>query len=42
MMFCSQEGPFERGLDALLAHGRPSSVKLLVLVDRRFQRELPH
>jgi pyrimidine operon attenuation protein/uracil phosphoribosyltransferase len=29
------------GLDALLAHGRPSSVKLLVLVDRRFQRELP-
>lgn len=29
------------GLDALLAHGRPESVKLLVLVDRRFQRELP-
>jgi len=29
------------GLDALLAHGRPSSVQLLVLVDRRFQRELP-
>lgn len=29
------------GLDALLAHGRPNSVKLLVLVDRRFQRELP-
>jgi len=25
----------------LLAHGRPSSVQLLVLVDRRFQRELP-
>ena len=29
------------GLDALLAHGRPESVQLLVLVDRRFQRELP-
>lgn len=29
------------GLDALLAHGRPETVKLLVLVDRRFQRELP-
>ena len=29
------------GLDALMAHGRPKSVQLLVLVDRRFQRELP-
>jgi pyrimidine operon attenuation protein/uracil phosphoribosyltransferase len=29
------------GMDALLAHGRPQSVQLLVLVDRRFQRELP-
>lgn len=29
------------GLDALLAFGRPSSVELLVLVDRRFQRDLP-
>lgn len=29
------------GLDALLAYGRPRSVKLLVLIDRRFQRELP-
>lgn len=29
------------GLDALLAHGRPESVQLLVLIDRRFQRELP-
>lgn len=29
------------GLDALLAHGRPKSVQLLVLIDRRFQRELP-
>ena len=29
------------GLDALLTHGRPETVKLLVLVDRRFQRELP-
>ena len=29
------------GMDALLAHGRPKSVQLLVLVDRRFQRELP-
>ena len=28
-------------MDALLAHGRPKSVQLLVLVDRRFQRELP-
>ena len=27
------------GLDALLAFGRPSHVQLLVLVDRRFQRE---
>lgn len=29
------------GLDALLAFGRPSSVELLVLIDRRFRRELP-
>jgi pyrimidine operon attenuation protein/uracil phosphoribosyltransferase len=29
------------GLDALLAFGRPSSVHLLVLIDRRFSRELP-
>lgn len=29
------------GLDALLTHGRPSKVELLVLVDRRFRRELP-
>jgi pyrimidine operon attenuation protein/uracil phosphoribosyltransferase len=29
------------GLDALMAHGRPKSVQLLVLIDRRFQRELP-
>ncbi|MDA0729044.1 MAG: bifunctional pyr operon transcriptional regulator/uracil phosphoribosyltransferase PyrR [Bacteroidetes bacterium] len=29
------------GLDALLAHGRPSSVALAVLIDRRFSRELP-
>jgi len=29
------------GLDALLALGRPEKVKLLVLIDRRFSRELP-
>jgi len=29
------------GLDALLAFGRPASVQLLVLIDRRFRRELP-
>lgn len=29
------------GMDALLSHGRPQSVQLLVLVNRRFQRELP-
>ncbi|MCB0766631.1 MAG: bifunctional pyr operon transcriptional regulator/uracil phosphoribosyltransferase PyrR [Flavobacteriales bacterium] len=29
------------GLDAMLAFGRPSSVQLLVLIDRRFNRELP-
>lgn len=28
-------------MDALLDFGRPSSVELLVLVDRRFSRELP-
>lgn len=28
-------------MDALLAHGRPSTVELAVLVDRRFRRELP-
>ena len=28
-------------MDALLAFGRPNSVELLVLVDRRFQRDLP-
>lgn len=29
------------GLDALMAFGRPLSVELMVLVDRRFQRDLP-
>lgn len=29
------------GLDALIDFGRPESVELLVLVDRRFSRELP-
>lgn len=29
------------GLDALLHFGRPSAVQLLVLIDRRFSRELP-
>ena len=28
-------------MDALLAHGRPTTVELAVLVDRRFRRELP-
>jgi pyrimidine operon attenuation protein/uracil phosphoribosyltransferase len=29
------------GLDAMLSFGRPASVQLLVLVDRRFSRQLP-
>lgn len=29
------------GMDALLAFGRPSIVELVVLVDRRFSRQLP-
>ena len=29
------------GLDALLAFGRPQKVELLVLIDRRFRRDLP-
>jgi pyrimidine operon attenuation protein/uracil phosphoribosyltransferase len=29
------------GLDALLTFGRPSKVELLVLIDRRFRRDLP-
>ena len=29
------------GLDALLAFGRPQKVELMVLIDRRFQRDLP-
>ena len=29
------------GLDALLTFGRPSKVELLVLIDRRFSRDLP-
>lgn len=29
------------GLDAMLAFGRPKSVELLVLIDRRFSRHLP-
>ena len=28
-------------LDALVSFGRPNSVELLVLIDRRFSRELP-
>ena len=29
------------GLDAMLAFGRPSSVELLVLINRRYERHLP-
>ena len=29
------------GLDALLDFGRPKKVELLVLIDRRFSRDLP-
>jgi pyrimidine operon attenuation protein/uracil phosphoribosyltransferase len=29
------------GLDALLSYGRPEKVELVVLIDRRFKRELP-
>jgi pyrimidine operon attenuation protein/uracil phosphoribosyltransferase len=29
------------GLDALLTFGRPTKVQLLVLIDRRFNRDLP-
>lgn len=29
------------GLDAMLAYGRPKQVELLVLIDRRFSRQLP-
>jgi len=29
------------GLDAMLAFGRPADVELMVLIDRRFQRQLP-
>lgn len=29
------------GIDALMAYGRPASVELLALVDRRFRRQLP-
>ena len=29
------------GLDAMLAFGRPKDVELLVLVDRRFSRNVP-
>jgi pyrimidine operon attenuation protein/uracil phosphoribosyltransferase len=28
-------------MDALIAHGRPKNVELMVLIDRRFSRELP-
>lgn len=28
-------------LDAMLAHGRPSDVKLMTLINRRFNREIP-
>lgn len=29
------------GLESMMEHGRPSNVELLVLIDRRFSRELP-
>lgn len=29
------------GLDAILDHGRPNEIELLVLIDRRFNREVP-
>ena len=28
-------------MDALLAYGRPAKVELMVLIDRRFSRQLP-
>lgn len=28
-------------MDALMAHGRPATVQLMVLIDRRFSRQLP-
>lgn len=29
------------GMDALMHYGRPASIELMVLVDRRYQREVP-
>lgn len=29
------------GLDAMLSYGRPKAVELMVMIDRRFSRELP-
>jgi pyrimidine operon attenuation protein/uracil phosphoribosyltransferase len=29
------------GMDALMAFGRPSVIELVVLIDRRFSRQLP-
>jgi pyrimidine operon attenuation protein/uracil phosphoribosyltransferase len=29
------------GMEALMEHGRPGNIELLVLIDRRFSREIP-
>ena len=29
------------GMDAMMAFGRPSEIELVVLIDRRFSRQLP-
>jgi pyrimidine operon attenuation protein/uracil phosphoribosyltransferase len=41
MMCFIQEGTIRAALDALLDFGRPEKVELCVLIDRRFNRQLP-
>ena len=40
-MCFTPEEVFVRGMDAINSFGRPKQIELLVLIDRRFSRELP-
>ena len=41
MMYCGQGVPSGLPWMRLLAYGRPAKVELMVLIDRRFSRQLP-
>jgi pyrimidine operon attenuation protein/uracil phosphoribosyltransferase len=40
-MFCLRDRSIRSALTAIQSFGRPSEIELLVLIDRRFSRNLP-